>query len=202
MRYIHTKLEDYNKFIKENGTNRLSKNLKIHTSSKNLLLKSLFNVNEMFDRILKTDYIIKPNTKYLILFKTNKNNEYRLDVVPKYENDKGLVNHIAFTDSKVNKIEDYDVLLDKNEMIEILNRISYIINDLVIKNIINNYFCIGGTNLESKNKIYEYLLKVVVDQNGFTKETTNLYDAGWGLYFKADVSKNQQYYKNTNMDNH
>jgi hypothetical protein len=82
------------------------------------------------------------------------------------------------------RIEDYDKLTNKNEMIEILNRIHFIIKDLLYKNIIINSFCIGGTDLESKNNIYYYFLKIMVGENGFSKKDTKYYDSGWGLYFK------------------
>lgn len=35
----------------------------------------------------------------------------------------------------------------------------------------------------------------MVGKDGFTKETTNLYSVGWGLYFSVDPTKNQEIYK-------
>jgi len=182
MKYLYTKNKDYNEFIKENNnSDRLSKNLKIFTTSKNKLLK----INEIFDRVLKTKYEIIPNSEYEIIFNTNNSYEYRLNLMPIYELEKGKVYHIAFTDSK-NQIGDldYEKLLNRNNMIEVLNRISFIIEDLINKDIIENNFCIGGTDLELKNKIYEYFLKIIVGENGFQKKPTKEYNTGWGLYFK------------------
>lgn len=201
MKYLQTRNEHYNRFIKENGTDRLSKNLKIYTASKDKLVEIIFNkenINEMYDRVLKTEYKLYTtnSNQHKVIFNTNSGNEYRLDIVPKYELGKGNVWHLAFTDSKIENEEDYDKLLQKNEMIEILNRISYILKDLLEKNIIENNFCIGGTELTEKNNIYEYFLKVMVGKDGFTKETTNLYSVGWGLYFSVDPTKNQEIYKN------
>jgi hypothetical protein len=68
-------------------------------------------------------------------------------------------------------------------MIELLNRLHFILKDLVSKNIINNNFCIGGTEL-IENNIYEFFLKVIVGDGGFEKINTNVYSkVGWGLYF-------------------
>jgi hypothetical protein len=79
---------------------------------------------------------------------------------------------------------DYNKPTGKNEMIELLNRLHFILKDLVSKNIINNNFCIGGTELIEKNNIYEFFLKVIVGDGGFEKINTNVYPkVGWGLYF-------------------
>lgn len=181
MKYLYTKNKHYQEFIKENNSDRLSKNLKIFTTSKDKLL----NINEIFDRILETEYEIIPNTDFEIIFNTDNKFEYRLNLIPIYELGKGKVYHIAFTDSE-NKLGDlnYEKLLNRNEMIEVLNRISFIMNDLLNKDIIENNFCIGGTDLELKNKIYKYFLKVVVGEDGFKKQNTKEYDSGWGLFFK------------------
>ena len=66
-----------------------------------------------------------------------------------------------------------------------MNRIHFILKDIIDKNYINNnLFCIGGTEIESKNNIYEYSLKVIVGNNGFDKLKTSVYPkTGWGLYF-------------------
>ena len=45
-------------------------------------------------------------------------------------------------------------------------------------------FCIGGAKLLAKNNIYQYMLKVIVGEDGFKKLKTNKYNTGFGLYFK------------------
>jgi hypothetical protein len=83
------------------------------------------------------------------------------------------LNHIGFSDNNDTKDEEkYESLLNRNEMREILNRIHYILKDLTKDNTINNYFCIGGTKLLAKNNIYEYMLKVLVGDDGFDKLST------------------------------
>jgi hypothetical protein len=63
------------------------------------------------------------------------------------ENDKGkeFINHLCFSDynKELSDIDDYEKLLKRNEMREILNRIHYILKDLIKVKTINNYFCIG-----------------------------------------------------------
>lgn len=70
-------------------------------------------------------------------------------------------------------------------MYEIINKIHFILNDLIDNKIINNYFCIGGTKLLTKNNIYQYVLKILVGEDSFKKLDTNVYkDTKFGLYFK------------------
>ena len=77
---------------------------------------------------------------------------------------------------------EYESPTNKGEIIEILNRLNYIIRDLV-KHGMENSFCIGGTEIQKKNDIYEYFLKVIGCD--FDKRNTSVYPkSGWGLYFK------------------
>ena len=81
------------------------------------------------------DYKVNYNNMYSILFSTINNDPY--DVT---ENE-------------------YEQLTNRKEMIEILNRIRYIINDWLKNNNINNItFVIGESKKQKKNKIYEYLV--------------------------------------------
>jgi hypothetical protein len=95
------------------------------------------------------------------------------------------VNHISFTTAN---LEYNDIRYEDEtyyyETVELLNRIRFILTDLVSKNEIDNYFCIGGTDLEKKNSIYRNFLKAVVGEGGFEKMDTDLYTTGWGLFFK------------------
>ena len=52
-------------------------------------------------------------------------------------------------------------------MLEILNRIRYIIEDLVKSEDVVNNFCIGDSILDSKNNIYEYFLKMVIGEDKY-----------------------------------
>ena len=174
MNYLITRKEHFK-------NDRLSKRLKITTIGD---YDELFNVstkNEILNTNLITNYI-KENDE-LYSFYSDSKTKYRLDIILKNEEDKGIVNHIAFSLYDNNETN-YDKLTDKKEMIEILNRIKYIINDLVNNHNLYNYFCIGGTELETKNNIYEYSLYILLGENNYKKLKTNLYDSGWGLYFE------------------
>lgn len=184
MNYLYVRYDHYLNFINENKIDRLSKNLKITIASpkKGKLLK------EIFEHPVETEYKIeKYSPNMLISFYTNSGNKYRLDIFRIVEGNKEFVNHLAFSDyeNDVEDEENYEKLLDRNEVREILNRIHFILKDLLSGKTINNKFCIGGTKLVQKNKIYEYFLKVVVGENGFSKKYTDVYDTGYGLYFEV-----------------
>ena len=184
MKYLYSKYEHYLKFIEEHKTNRLCKNLKLMANSKSGDL-----IKEIFTSPVITDYKIEkyiPNL--LISFYTSNKFKYRLDIFRVIEEDKSkskFINHLAFSDYENDPDDEnaYEQLLDRHEMIEILNRIYYILKSLISDSTINNYFCIGGTKLLEKNKIYEYMLKVLVGDYGFKKLPTKIYKTNFGLYF-------------------
>ena len=180
MKYLYARNEHYKLFMEKHDSERLKKNLKVLPSTK-------FNkVFEVFDRIINTDYELYDNDVLVTcVFWTYSDNEYRLDLLREYEENYGNVNHISFTSNDVYGYEDpgYENLTNKGEMIEILNRIHFIIKDLVDKKVLNNQFCIGGAELESKNNIYQNFLRVVVGKDGFDKVDMG-YNTGWGLIFK------------------
>ena len=198
MRYLYTKSEHYRKFLKENKTDRVSKGYKIlPEGDKGFLFKSDSIQEEIFNTVLDTKYTISNiNNRIKILFNTNSGTKYRIDIYPIQEFGK-LINHLAFTEenSKFDEVpksgeefieyeDEYTKPTNRNEMIELMNRIHFILKDLVDNGKVNNSFCIGGTEIESKNSIYEYLLRVVVGKDGFKKLNTEVYPkVGWGLYF-------------------
>ena len=156
---------------------------------------------EIYDKPTETDYnIVKLNDNFIkILFSSKSNTNYRLDIHTISEKN-GVVNHISFTEdntkydtipdnqSDFDKYEiDYNKPTGKNEMIELMNRIHYILFNLLNSSVLtNDLFCIGGTELEEKNNIYEYMLKIIVGNDGFKKINTDIYSkSGWGLYFSV-----------------
>lgn len=199
MNYLFTKLNHYKKYIVENNGDRIDRNIKIlPIEDKMALFKNSLLVNEeIFESPIETDYVLKfINKRFLkILFKSKSNIEYRLDI---HIINNDFVNHIAFTlnDLKYDRIPDnindynqyemdYNQPTNRYEMIEVLNRIHFSLNDLVDKNKISNSFCIGGTEIKGKNNIYQYFLKTIVGEDGFRKLKTDVYpNVGWGLYFK------------------
>ena len=151
---------------------------------------------------METDYkLLKIKDNFIkVLFQSKSNINYRLDIHTIVEKN-GIVNHISFTEDdikydiipdKQSDFEQYEIdynrLTGKNEMIELMNRIHYILSNLLSNDdLSNNSFCIGGTELIEKNNIYEYLLKVIVGDGGFKKINTDIYSkVGWGLYFSIN----------------
>jgi len=185
MRYLHSKYEHYCKFVEKHKTDRLFKNLKITTNFKEDFVKKLKLNEEIFNKEIPTQYNIElqKSNEIVISFYTNKNNKYRLDIIIINEDDK-FINHIGFSDFNTKNSNEYDNPTKRDEMIEIMNRIHYILRELLSKKLIINYFCIGITSSLVKNNIYEYFLKIVVGEDGFDKLPTTHYPTGFGLYFK------------------
>lgn len=187
MKYLYTRNDHYRLFMEKNNNERLKKNLKIIPSTK-------FNkVFEVFDRIIDTEYkvinkIIDNKKLKKCIFKTTSGNNYRLDLLLDYEANCGWTNHISFTTNDISNYNDenYENLTDKNEMIEILNRIKFIIKDLLENGELeHNNFCVGGAELEQKNNIYKNFLRIVVGDSGFDKVDIDGYSTGWVLVFKV-----------------
>jgi hypothetical protein len=192
MKYIYTNSENYKKFLESNLSNRLSKGLKvIPIGDKWNLFRISHNINEeIFNNPLETKYSIdRISDRFLkIKFTTNSETKYRLDIHMIREFGT-IVNHISFTEdsdeeSYIEYELEYSKPTNKNEMIELMNRIHFIILDVVKGGILSKTFSIGGTELEEKNRIYEYFLKVLdVD---FKKLKTDVYPkCGWALYFSV-----------------
>ena len=113
------------------------------------------------------------------MFKTKSNTEYRFDLWNEPNTD---IYDLSFSLSKndVNDINKYEELTDKKETIELLSRLSWILKDLSLKLNISE-FCIGATNLQSKDRIYEYLMKFA---KTWHKKFTEKYPPfNWALYF-------------------
>lgn len=186
MNYLYVKYEHYIDFVSENS-DRLYKNLKLMTNTKGGEL-----IKEIFNSPIETQFNIeKEEHNLLISFNTNNGYKYRLDIFRVFELDKSdkKINHISFSDysNDPNDEEKYEELLKRNEMREIINRIHFILIELVKSNKIDNYFCIGGAKLLAKNNIYEYVLKVIVGDKGFDKLKTDKYKTQFGLYFSINA---------------
>jgi hypothetical protein len=211
MKYLYIKSEHYKMFVKENNTNKLSKNLKLWTRENKLkkFIDIQINEEQIFENPIETKYKIEID-EYIadgfvkrkkIVFATESGNEYRIDINTLFEEDKmqlGQVSHISFSinDPALDEIpmteedyikfdEIYSKLTNRGETLEILNRIHFILRDLVDKGNLYNSFCVGISEIESKNKIYEYFLEKIVGKNGFKKLKTDIYPVSkYGIYFK------------------
>ena len=109
---------------------------------------------EIFNNSIETKYNIEKLKENLfkITFETNSNTKYRLDIHV-IDEVNGIVNHIAFTenDSKFDIIpnnskdfneyeESYNKPTTRHEMIELMNRIHFILKDIIDKNYIRKCF--------------------------------------------------------------
>ena len=78
------------------------------------------------------------------------------------------------------KSGEYERLTDRNESIEVFSRLSFILKNFS-KKLANVEFCVGATNNNSKNRLYEYFM---IYTKSWEKRNTEHYDFGWALYFK------------------
>jgi len=178
MKYLITRKEHFK-------NERLSKYLKTTTIGNFDELLNFNTLNEILNSNLITNYKIlsNDNEELVLIFESKSKIKYQLNLFKRFEYGE-IVNHIVFT-LYGREEKDFESLSGKNEMIEILNRVKYILISMVNDMIINDNFCIGGSILESKNNIYEYALYIFVGEEGYEKLDTIYYPTGWGLYFKS-----------------
>ena len=168
MIYLLVSNNTYKDYILDHQTERLDKFIKIYTIER--FNESL--ILESFDKTYPdTPYKLKPKTfdkkytnfepsiGYQIWFKTNSDNEYRIDLIPiKNFNEKipsPFVWNISFTLSKydINDIN-YEELTGLMEEKEVLLRVADILDNIKIP----KFFVIGDTLLNKKNKIYKHII--------------------------------------------
>jgi hypothetical protein len=176
MNYL-VKREHYYEYVKEHGTNKLDRYNRIWTPEKSFILSNFGEselTTEIFENGYETDYTIdEEDGNYKFIFKTNSGEEYRLDLRKDVD-----CYHIAFSLSKneLTSVDSYEKLTDRKESLEVLNRIIFILKNIDF----DTEYCIGATGDDSKDKIYEYMLKNV---SKWEKRDTDRYPNGWGLYF-------------------
>jgi hypothetical protein len=182
--HILVKIGDFINYQNKYGHNRLDKWYKIYSASKT---KTLFELSsgklyeeEIFSG-LETNYKLDElnNDCYIIKFISNSNTEYRFDLLKEPNLN---IYHLGFSlyDNNLNKIEEYESLTDKNEALEVFNRLIWILKDINPKLNIEEY-CIGATGDIRKDKIYQYMMRFV---SSWEKRNTNDYKLGWAIYFK------------------
>lgn len=177
---ILVKFNDFILYQEKTGDYYLDKvnGYRIYSPSKSINDKhELIKLNEIFEGT-ETDYSIKEDSSgYVLLFKSDKLNEYRLDLIKDID-DVNLY-HIGFSLSSRNT-SNYDVLTDLRESTEVFSKIIYILKDFDSK-IGNPEYCIGATGNSKKDRIYQYMLKYI---EGWEKRNTTAYNLGWGIFFK------------------
>jgi hypothetical protein len=181
--YIKVKYQDYLSYYEKYGHNRIDKWYKIQAYDVNKV-KSLSDIagkiyeEEIFEGTTCEYKLEKLPYGYLIYFKSKSYHEYRFDIINE-PNTK--IYHLSFSDSDKSFSDyDYEELTNRKEAIDVFSRIIWILKDVNNKIDVGEY-CIGGTNSESKNIIYEYMMRFV---SGWEKRKTDIYESGWALYFK------------------
>jgi hypothetical protein len=182
--YILVKQNDFINYEKKYGHTRLDKWNRLFYPSKNKMLREVagFIINEeIFDGEL-TNYDIKQNGyDYLINFKTNSGVEYRFDLSKEPNIDKNIY-HLSFSLFNIEQ-DNYNNLTQKKESFEVLNRLIWILKDVVKLLPIDYEFCIGLSEDERRNSIYSYMMRGITN---WERRDTIHYDTGWGIYFKLD----------------
>lgn len=155
---------------------------RIYSTSKGVSCDGeLLKLNEIFEGT-QVNYSINKNLNgYTFLFKTIKNNEYRIDLV----SDKDITDlfHIGFSLSSRNVL-DYDILTEFDESKEVFSKVIYILKDADSK-IGSPEYCIGATGNAKKDRIYQYMMKYI---DGWEKRNTDAYNLGWGIFFNLKSS--------------
>lgn len=168
-----TSLYTYNEFVKENKTNRLSKNEKLEQPGAGVVnFLNIEKIDEIFDsKIDKLEYKEKAtdrlNGNITYFFKSKSNTEYRLDLVVLLEKnedlkDKRLHNKkfisVSFSLSSSN-YENYDDQKNLNELYDVMSRIRYLIQLNEYKTNLNYVFMFGKP-AENKINMYKYFIKI------------------------------------------
>jgi len=179
--YIYVKQEHYLLYQEKYGHTRLDKwNRILPPASLNNVFSVAYNkiYEEIFEGIETQYTLTKNNNNYLILFRTNKSNKYRFDLLSE-PNTK--IYDLAFSDSSndLDDVNKYEELTDRKESIEVLSRLSWILKDVTLKINVDEY-CIGATGIQGKDNIYLYMMRFA---SNWEKRYTKKYPLGWALYF-------------------
>jgi len=178
---ILVKLEHFIEYQNKYNTTYLDKKngYRIWSRTKNNILEKIGikPINEVLDGTETTYDIFKDEYgNFKLLFDTKSENRYRFDL--QHEKNTNIY-HLMFSDENF-KSGEYERLTDRNESIEVFSRLSFILKNFS-KKLANVEFCVGATNNNSKNRLYEYFM---IYTKSWEKRNTEHYDFGWALYFK------------------
>jgi len=182
--------ETYKKYYEDYKSYKVDKNSYIQSTK----FETLFKLNEIFDRKLETEYTLHNQINNITgfedvfyLFKSNSGVEYRLDLIPIEDKTISYPNYVSvsFSLSKNNPNDsipsDYDALTDKNEMMEIMSRLLYLI-DVYKGEFGDKVFMIGYCDNIKKMQIYEYLIRIVFKDYKLEKIKTSAFPDGYSLF--------------------
>jgi hypothetical protein len=176
MIYYKTTLYTYNEFLKENKTNRISKNEKIEFVSGLPKFLKIEKIDEIFDSKLSELEFKESKYKHdayqgeeniIYYFKSKTDIEYRLDLVILIEKNTSLKDvrlhnkkfiSVSFSLANSNNLN-YDTPTNLNELYDVMSRIRYLIelNEYKTK---DNYVFMFGKPSDDKIRMYEYFIKI------------------------------------------
>lgn len=147
--------------------------------SLNLLYEQV--LNEIFDSVIETKYNVIQEYPYIIFrFKTNSNNSYDLEfhfattsnetklnngkiIADYYKGESGFITivDIGFTPTEVENKNDFDQYTkntNRNEQIELMGRLTFLIQDFIKKQNKVNVFVLGHDTNNTKLKMYNKMI--------------------------------------------
>jgi hypothetical protein len=188
LKYLKTSLRTYNLFVSENNTDKLSKNLKLHTT----VLSKFLKIDEVFDKninlIENKDFFIEKykheiynEYNYIYTFQI-KDVDYRLDFIILKEIktiDKKLKNKkfvsVSFSLKNISDV-DYDTPTELNNQYDVLNYIIWLVNHFKDKINENYIFMFGDPKDDRKFNIYEYIILKCFKDYEIIKDYTSGFD--------------------------
>lgn len=201
MIYYKTSVFTYNEFIKENGSNRISKTEKLKQPGPGVVkYLNIEKTNEIFDKeidSLEYDIEVYKHPKYeneeniTYFFNSEKGNKYRLDLVILMEDNSNLKDvrlhnkkFISLSFSKYDATEDdYDKETKLHEIYDVMSRIRFLIKLNEFKLSENYVFMFGKPN-ENKINMYEYFIKMCFpDYKLILDFTSGFPNTNIGYYF-------------------
>lgn len=176
-RRIEVKIEDYKRYVENHNSNELDRFNILTFNGKKKFTDKLFKINEEIFNGIDTNYShVVNNGDIVITFKSNSMSDYRFDLLKEPNTS---IYHLGFS-LQSSDVDNYHLLTNKKESLEVFNRLLWILKDISIKLDIRK-FCIGSTGDDRKDNIYQYMLKNI---SGWEKKNTDQYDGGWAIYFE------------------
>ncbi len=178
-RKIAVRINDYIRYVNENGNNKLDPNTEIYgigSFPPKFIRDTIIN-EEIFNGTICNYSTIINNSDYILIeFSSKLGNKYRIDLYKELNTNIWHIGFSEFHNSTSDPIK-YEEETDNKESVDIFSRIIWILKDLNM----GVEYCIGSTGNDKKNNIYEYMMRFV---SNWEKRETEEYPLGWGIFFK------------------
>jgi hypothetical protein len=154
MKYIKTTFEAYQQYVKEHGTDRIKKGVKLicsKFSDEHPLYEIIYNPLET--PIEFKDVSINKYKSYQYIFKCNSGNEYKLDLIQLTPQNYWLnFIHYSVSFTLVNRDDElYDEPTKLGELYEIFKRIMFLLDDFNSK--FENIIYVIGNPVDKRKKL-------------------------------------------------